>query len=63
MRRGRCLGNLLADEENIDRAEIEVIEERESGKPIIRRMLSGVQLVFKSSVALRVSFKMGGAAP
>lgn len=36
--------NLLADEEYVDSAEVEDIEERERGKPIICWVLAGVKL-------------------
>lgn len=37
-------GRLLADQENIDGAEIEVVKERKGSKTIVSRMLAGIKL-------------------
>lgn len=37
-------GDLLANEENIDRTEVEVIEEWKCSETVIRRMLAGIKL-------------------
>jgi hypothetical protein len=41
---GGHTGYLLADEEHIYRAEIEVVEEGESGKAVVGRMLARIKL-------------------
>jgi hypothetical protein len=47
--RGGCL---LADEENVDGAEVEVVEEREGSKTIVRRMLASIELWTKPVSAI-----------
>jgi len=39
---GEC--NLLADEEHVDGAEVEIIKEREGGQPVVGGVLAGVEL-------------------
>ena len=44
MNEGRGRGGILADQEHIHCAEIEVVKERESSKALVRRVLSGIKL-------------------
>lgn len=39
--------NLLADEEHIDGAEVEVIKEREGGQSVVGGVLAGVELALE----------------
>ncbi|KAG7149066.1 hypothetical protein HYQ46_002027 [Verticillium longisporum] len=42
-RKGKC--SLLADEEHINCAKVEVVEEGQRGKTVIGRMLTGIELL------------------
>lgn len=42
---GKC--NLLADEEHVDGAEVEVVKEREGGQSVVGGVLAGVELALE----------------